>query len=290
MGLLQRKGTDDPDLEITEVLVEKFSELLYAELHGSQWGRRERRGRTTSDSGVYDKDRLRTVDEESRMDLLTSVTNGKINHPGDRNIYDSDMVVMREVATSELHAVIMVDISGSMEENGRLEAAKRAVLALMQAVKRDNPRNQVDILSVSTRANLVTLREVMAMEPRGFTNMQEGFAMARSLMEPSRSDRRMVFLVTDGLPEAYTGPDGEPVAGDLAKAMDLAILEVQALGRAGELSFVIFLLEPKDPAFLGAARRIAEAGSGNVISADPSHLASQMLGSYYGTGSVLPGV
>jgi uncharacterized protein with von Willebrand factor type A (vWA) domain len=200
------------------------------------------------------------------------------------------MVVLREVSTSELHAVVLVDISGSMEENGRLEAARRATLALVQAVKRDNPRNMVDIVSVSTRARLMTLREVMKMGPQGFTNMQEAFAMAKGLLASSRADRRMVFVVTDGLPEAYTAVDGEPMAGDLQKAMDLALSEVGTLGRLEELTLVIFMLEPKDPAFLNAARRLAEAGSGSVITADPAHLASQMLGSYYGTGNVLTGV
>jgi Mg-chelatase subunit ChlD len=290
MGLLQRGGPEDSDYEITEVLVEKFAELLYTELKGSKWGHRERRGRQISDTGVYDKERLRTVDEESRMDLLTSVTNGRINHPGDRGLYDSDIVVMREVSTSELHAVILVDISGSMEENGRLEAAKRAALALVQAVKRDNPRNLVDIISVSTRARPVTLREVMRMEPHGFTNMQEAFALAQGLMASSRSDRRLVFLVTDGMPEAYTGLDGNPVAGDLAKAMDLALSEAERLGRLEGMSFVMFLLEPKDPAYLKAARRIADAGSGSVITADPQQLATQMLGSYYGSGGVMSGI
>lgn len=47
--------------------------------------------------------------------------------------------------SSDMHAVMLVDISGSMEENGRLEAAKRSVLALLYAIKRDNPRNKVDM-------------------------------------------------------------------------------------------------------------------------------------------------
>lgn len=290
MGFLAKRDGDDADYEITEALVEKFSELLYAELHGSAYGRRERKGRHVSDLGVYEKDRLRTVHEESRMDLLASVINSRINHPRERGIEPSDMLVLREISTSELHAVILVDTSGSMEENGRLEAAKRSVLALTQAIKRDNPRNIVDIISVSTRARPVTLKEVMSMEPRGFTNLQEGARLAGDLLASSRSDRRLLFLITDGLPEAYTGIGGEPEAGDLDRSMEEALDQIRSIRRAGEFSFITFLLEPKDQVFVAAANRIAKEGSGSLIVVDPTQLASRMLGGYYDSASVLGGV
>ena len=67
-----------------------------------------------------------------------------------------------------------------------------------------------DIIAVSTRPRVVTLREVMSMEPRGFTNIQESIALARSLFDTSRSERHLLFLITDGLPEAATA-DGNPL-------------------------------------------------------------------------------
>jgi len=290
MGLLQRGDGDGMEYEITEALVEKFSELLYAELHGNLFGKRERRGHQTSDSGVYDKDRLRTVHEESRMDMLSSVVNSRINHPKDRGLEPGDMMVLREVSTSEVHASILVDISGSMEENSRLEAAKRAVLALTQAIRRDNPRNRTDIISVSTRARPVTLKEVMSMEARGFTNFQEGFHLARTFLEASRSDRKLLFVITDGLPEAYIGPDGKPVAGDLAMAMDLSLTELRKFRRMSDLTFITFLLEPRDQTFVGAAKRLAKEGGGGVIVADPLKLGAELLKGYYSSGPVMSGI
>jgi uncharacterized protein with von Willebrand factor type A (vWA) domain len=183
----------------------------------------------------------------------------------------------------------MVDVSGSMEENLRLEAAKRSVLALTQAIKRENPRNKVDIISISTRARPVTLKEVMSLEPHGFTNHQEAFALARALFEGSRSDKHLLFLITDGLPEAYLDVTGNPVAGDLKKAMDLTLVEVGSLTRVSDLSFEIFLLEPEDETFINSAKRIAKAGDGNVIVADPQELAYKVIGEFT-TGKVLEGV
>lgn len=294
MGYLKKtpgaKGDDLDGWEITQALVEKFSELIYSELHEDRAGRKDLRGNQISDSGVYEKGRLRTIFEEPRMDMLTTLINARTNHPGDRTIDSSDMVVYREVRTSDVHGILLMDISGSMEENHRLEAAKRAVLALTSALKRENPKNKVDIVSVSTRAKPVTLQEVMEVQPRGFTNLAEAFAVAKSLFHSSRSDRHLLFLITDGLPEAYTPPGGKPVAGDMEKAMEMTLSEVKGLNRFSDLSFNIFLLEPGDEKYVNAARKIAREGFGKVIVADPGELARKMLGSYRSEGRQLSGV
>ncbi|MGA1847833.1 MAG: VWA domain-containing protein [Thermoplasmatota archaeon] len=276
--------------EVTEALVEKFSEFILAEILQSRSSVMDRRGRQISDAGVYEKARMRTFNEEARMDMLQTLVNARLNHPRDKDIDPFDIIVHREVTTSELHAVLLVDVSGSMEENMRLEAAKRSVLALSQAIKRENPRNKVDIISVSTRARPVTLKEVMSLEPRGFTNHQEAFAIARSLFDGSRSDRHLLFLITDGLPEAYMDSSGNPVAGDLKMAMDLTLAEVSALERVHDLAFEVFLLEPEDETFVSAARKMAKAGNGNVIIADPQELAYRVIGEYISGDRVLEGV
>ncbi|MBN1390701.1 MAG: VWA domain-containing protein [Candidatus Thermoplasmatota archaeon] len=276
--------------EITEALVDKFSEFIFSELMQRSTGLRDRRGKQVSDVGVYEKARMRTVSEEPRMDFLSTIVNARVNHPGDRSIEPFDVIVQREITTSELHCVILVDVSGSMEENKRLDAAKRSVLALSQAVKRENPRNKVDIISVSTRAKPVTLKEVMSLEPHGFTNHQEGFALARAILESSRSDRYMLFLITDGLPEAYIDITGKPVAGDLQKSMDMALAEVNALKRIPDLYFEMFLLEPEDERFVSAARRIAKAAEGDMIVADPKELAYQVIDEFLSGGRPLEGV
>jgi Mg-chelatase subunit ChlD len=296
MGYLERSGgrgtLEDASIEweVTEALVEKFSEFILAEVMEKRSGMKDRRGRQISDAGVYEKARMRTIAEEPRMDMLQTMVNARTNHPGDRSIEPFDIVVHREVTTSELHGVILVDVSGSMEENMRIEAAKRSVLALTQAIKRENPRNKVDIISVSTRARAVTLKEIMSLEPHGFTNHQEGFALARSLFEGSRSDRHLLFLITDGLPEAYLEAGGSPRAGELEKAMEMTLLEVEALRRISDLSFEIFLLEPEDETFISAAKKIAKTGNGNLIVADPQELAYKVIGEYVSSDRVLEGV
>ncbi len=294
MGFIQNKGELEDGgpmrWEITEGLIRRFSELIYGELMEAREGRKDLHGHQISDAGVYEKGRLRTVHEEPRMDILATLVNARTRHPDYRHIEDQDIVVNREVTTSDLHAVLLIDISGSMDENNRLEAAKRSVLALSHAIKRENPRNRVDIIAVSTRPRVVTLKEVMSMEPRGFTNIQESMALARSLFDASRSERHLLFLITDGLPEAYLSRAGKPVAGDLETSMELALVEVRELGRYRELNFTIFLLEAEDVTFVDAARKIANAGSGKVVIVDPARLGREVLGSFTAEGTVLGGV
>ena len=192
--------------------------------------------------------------------------------------------------SSDMHAVMLVDISGSMEENGRLEAAKRSVLALLYAIKRDNPRNKVDIVAVSTRPNPMTLKGVMEVQPRGFTNLQESLALAKSILEGSRSERQLLFLITDGLPEAYTDEQGNPVAGDLARSLEAALAEAEGLLKLRDLAFSIFLLEPREEEFVGSARRIAEAGKGKVVVVDPAGLGKELLEDYLSQGDAIEGI
>jgi len=295
MGYISRSRVSEgvesaeEEWEITDALIEKFSELIYAELR-SGGGIRERRGTQTSNAGVYEKGRIKTVSEECRMDMLQSIVNARMNHPGDRSLETGDMIVLREVTTSEIHGVIVMDISGSMEENSRIEAARRACLALLHAIKRDNPNNRVDIISMSTRAEPVSLKKVMTLEPRGFTNMQQALALSRSILRSSRADKKLLFIITDGLPEAYIDEEGRAFAGDLDVSMELALGEAAPLLSIPDLSFTLFLLEPEDRIFVEAARRIVNAGGGGLIVADPNDLAGKVLSRYEADGKILEGI
>ena len=82
----------------------------------------------------------------------------------------------------------------------------------------------------------------------------------------------------------------DTVAGDMEKAMDMTLSEVRGLNRFSDLSFNIFLLEPKDEKYVNAARKIAREGFGKVVVADPGELASKMLGSYRSEGRLRSGV
>lgn len=188
---------------------------------------------------------------------------------------EADVVIYREEREDLLQVVLIVDRSGSMEENGRMEAAKRAALALHHAVKSQNSRNRIDILLMDTSLSKATLREVWDAQPRGFTNTGAALRIARGLC--ARRGRTLIYLITDGLPEAYT-KEGEDVAGHPEKAMVYAKEQARLLKRErGLAGFVMLLLEPKDEMYVKAAEALAKEAGGRVVPVDPQELARTLL-------------
>jgi len=284
IGYLKKVGSDDNTAkwEITHNLVERFASLIFAEeIKKLPEVSKTRPGASPVTQGYYEKGSLRTIDEESRMDIVDSMVAARINHPGSRHLEDSDIMVKRDIHGTGVHVVIMFDKSGSMDENKRLDAAKRAVMALYKAIKQHNPQNVVDIVAFDTRAELVSLMDVWDCEPKGFTNTGEAIRVANDLLNESKVDRRMVYLVTDGLPEAYRKGD-DFLAGDTDKAMDYALKNIEPMKNYKNLRFILLLMEPEEDVYIDAAKKIAEEIDGKIITTDPQKLATDLLVDYVG--------
>jgi uncharacterized protein with von Willebrand factor type A (vWA) domain len=117
--------------------------------------------------------------------------------------------------------------------------------------------------------------------PSGFTNTSEALGTAYTLIKNSKADNKLIYLITDGLPEAYTDPrTGEPRAGDLDKSLNLAVTQAKKYKKIDRLKLIIILLEPKDKLYTDAAKTIAQAATGSVIVTDPKELATEMLTNY----------
>ncbi|MFA5861235.1 MAG: VWA domain-containing protein, partial [Candidatus Thermoplasmatota archaeon] len=269
-------------------LIDRFASLVYEDEMRTMGGRSgAATGEYAEGEGHYIRGPLRSAVETSRMDILASRIRARSRHPHVKHMVDDDVVVYREERTSAMHVVLIVDRSGSMEENGRLDAAKRATLALHHAVRRRNARNRVDILLMDTSVRPATLRDVWETEPTGFTNTGAALRLARELARRRHSDRLLVYLVTDGLPEAYTRA-GEDVAGHPDKAMAYAREQAKLLRRErGLAGFVMLLLEPEDERYVKAAEALAKEAGGRVQKVDPKELASTLLRSFETTPSTL---
>lgn len=271
-GLLRETGAG---LLPTLQFMDRFAALVYQE-ESSAGSARGRAGEYAEGEGHYRREPLRSAVEVSRMDALATVIRARTRHPKVRRLTEDDVVVYREERESLLQVVLIVDRSGSMEENGRMEAAKRAALALHHAVRAQNPRNKVDVLLMDTSVERATLRQVWETAPRGFTNTGAALRIARGVAE-RRGGRTLVYLITDGLPEAYT-KEGEDVAGHPQKAMAFAKEQARLLRRErGLAGFVMLLLEPKDKMYVKAAEELAKEAGGRVVPVDPQELARTLL-------------
>lgn len=262
----------------TDALLQRFSSLLYEEaLRGLPAGGIATPGSYAGGEGEYEKGPLRSLNERGAVEVVDSLVRARTHHPRVRHLYDEDLMVHREVRTSTTHVVLVMDTSGSMEEQGRLEAAKRVCLVMYQAVKDQNPDHRVDLLLLSTGIERVDLAGCWNAEPRGFTNHGAALRVTRELFEDSGADRRIVYLITDGLPEAWTRPDGKDVVDRQKVCLDYAKEQAGRLAELAGTRLLILQLETEDPLYLEAARALAEAGEGTVEALDPSELTKRLL-------------
>ncbi len=278
MGYL-REGPEGPAL--TSRMIDRFAEMVYSqEMEALPSKLQARTGQSEALQGTYEKTRMRTIAEISRMDIVESLVHARTMHPKYRHMEDEDLIINHEVSSERSHVVLMFDKSSSMEENNRLLAAKKAVLALYKAAKRANPRNIVDLATFDTTVNITDLNELWASTPSGFTNTGEAIKVSRNLIRTSRADKKLIYLITDGLPEAYTTAEGKSRAGDRKLSLEYALDQASRLSRVRDQRMIVLLLEPETEMYVQAATQIAKKAAGSLIVTDPKHLAGEMLVHY----------
>lgn len=271
-GFLVEEGSE---LVVTYGLVERFARLLLEETERSAPTDVRFAIRGGAATGVYEKARLRQPDEVARMDVPSSLMAARME--GSRHLDESTSYIYREATGESVHVVLAFDRSGSMAENHKLEAAKKALLALYIAVRRKYPSATIDALSFENEVRVLDLVELWKCTPGSFTNTAEALRVAHRLLESSRAHRRELFLITDGLPEAYTDHEGRVRSGQLDTAMDHALNEARALSKVRPLHFSMLLLKSTHPEYETAARAIARTIGGELIVTDPEHLGVELL-------------
>jgi Mg-chelatase subunit ChlD len=271
-GFVAERGQS---LVVTFGLVERFARLLLEEetRRLPEGTRLSLRGEGST--GVYEKARLRRAEEIAHLDVPGSLLAARM--AGQRHIDESTSYVYREVTSERVHVVLAFDRSGSMDESGKLDAAKKALLALYVAVRRRHPDATIDLLAFDNEVAVLDLVTLWECKAGAFTNTAEALRAAHLLLQASRANRRELYLITDGLPEAYTGEDGRVHSGQLDVAME------QALVRAGELATVrplrttVVLLKSAHPEYETAARAIARTLGGELVVTDPARLGVELL-------------
>jgi Mg-chelatase subunit ChlD len=262
---------------VTGRFLETVAGLVYAqESQGLAPSHESPVGASIEGEGILDKTPLYSHAEASHMDVVGSIVQARQRHPHVRHLTEDDILVYRERRTSVAHVVVVLDRSLSMEENQRMTAAKRAALALWWATKKKGSENHIDFVLMDTHVERASLADCWEAEPRGFTNTGRALEVGRRILERARANRRVLFLVTDGLPEAMT-VEGKDVAGRPEEALKYALAQAGQLARVPGLEFRILLLEPDDPMFVTAAQKIAAKGRGTVHEVDPADLARSLL-------------
>jgi len=263
------------ELVVTYGLVERFARLLLEEESRRLPGDIRLSLRGGGSTGVYEKARLQRPEEVARLDLPSSLLAARL--AGLRHIDESTSYVYREVTSERVHVVLAFDRSGSMAEGGKLEAAKKALLALYVAIRRRYPDATIDVLAFDNEVRVLDLVELWECPAGAFTNTSEALRAAHLLLQASRATRREVYLLTDGLPEAYTGEDGAVRAGQLDVAMERTLERARELATVVPLRFSMILLKSEHPEYEAAARAIARTVGGELVLTEPGHLGVELL-------------
>lgn len=265
----------DGQLQVTYGLVERFARILLQE-ESRELAHDPRLSATgLASTGMYEKARLRQADEVAHIDLPSSIVAARIQ--GQRHIEDSTTFVYREVTSERVHVVLAFDKSGSMSEGEKLPAAKKALLALYVAIRRRHPDATIDVVAFENEVRVLDLLELWECTPGAFTNTAEAIRTAHLLLQSSRASRKELYLITDGLPEAYTDEDGKVRAGQLEVALDRALERANELSTVKPLKVSIILLRSEHPEYEVAARKLAERLQGELVVTEPRRLGVELL-------------
>lgn len=265
----------DGQLQVTYGLVERFAQLLLEQERQQMANDPRFSFRGNSATGTYEKARLLRADEIAHLDIPSSLVAARLQ--GSRHIDESTSFVYREVTTERVHVVLAFDKSGSMAEGEKLPAAKKALLALYVAVRKKYPDATVDVVAFENEVQVLDLLELWECTPGAFTNTAEALRTAHLLLQASRATRRELYLITDGLPEAYTDEEGRVHAGQLDLAMEQALARATELATVKPLKVSMVLLRSEHPEYEVAARKLVERLQGELVVTDPQHLGVELL-------------
>jgi len=263
------------ELVVTYGLVDRFARLLLEEESARLPGDIRMSMRGGGSTGVYEKARLRRAEEIAHLDVPGSLLAARFT--GSKHIDESTSYVFREITSERVHVVLAFDRSGSMSEEGKLEAAKKALLALYVAIRRRYPDATVDVLAFDNDVQVLDLVELWECRAGAFTNTAEALRAAHLLLRSSRATRKELYLITDGLPEAYSDEDGRVRSGQLDVAMEHALERARELSTVSSLKSTVLLLKSVHPEYEPAARAIARTLRGEMVVTDPTHLGVELL-------------
>lgn len=263
------------ELAVTYGLVSRFARLLLEETKRQLPGDVRLSLKGGGATGVFEKARLRRLEEVARLDVPSSLLESRLT--GSRHIDEATSYVYREITSERVHVVLAFDRSGSMEEDGKLDAAKKALLALYVAVRQRYPDATVDVLAFDNTVSALDLVELWECKAGAFTNTAEAIRAAHLLLQSSRASRKELYLITDGLPEAYTDDHGEVRSGQLDQAMEHALERARELGTVSPLRSTIILLKSQHPEYEAAARAIARTLGGEMVVTEPHRLGVELL-------------
>ncbi len=218
------------------------------------------------------------------INLGKTLTNAALREPGrvPISISPGDFEAYGERRVTDCSNVLMLDLSYTMSQNGKLQAAKKVGFALNQLIRTRYPRDTLHIVGFATYARELKPEELPYINlnlGNPFTNMQDGLRLAEMLISRDRAKNRQIIMITDGEPTAFCR-DGDlyvdypPTPEIFQETMN----EVVRLTRRG-IVINTFMLESQPP-LVKFVEQMTQVNKGRAFFSTPQKLGEYLLVDY----------
>jgi uncharacterized protein with von Willebrand factor type A (vWA) domain len=214
----------------------KLLQEIFSTLQASRSGRHDA---VATDDGVVEMAKTRPYafgDSVTHMDIPQSFVNGiirqgPVGRTGERPRLRPEDIEIHDTKKSPRCATsVVIDMSGSMRNDGQYINAKRMALALDGLIRSEFPGDFLSFVEVFSLAKIRHISEIPALMPKPvsirsprvrlradlsdpkvsesaipahFTNLQHGLRLARQMIAAQDTPNRQIMLITDGLPTAH---------------------------------------------------------------------------------------
>jgi uncharacterized protein with von Willebrand factor type A (vWA) domain len=211
------------------------SKLLTRIFEQLQESRSGRHGGPIVGEGAVELQQTRSYefgDSVTQMDIPSTFTNAMLREGAKLPIRlkPEDIVIHETRNNPKCASVVLLDMSGSMRNEGQYINVKRMGLALDGLIRTEFPGDYLQFIELYTFARPRHVSEVPALMPKPvtlynpvvrlkadmsdpnigemqipphFTNIQHGLQLARKFLSVQDTPNRQVMLITDGLPTAH---------------------------------------------------------------------------------------
>lgn len=167
------------------------------------------------DPGIYKAKLTDLADEELYITFSLIVNdNDERDHVAD---YKENESFFTEFGSDERQVALVLDVSGSM--NGTpIEETKQAAIKFVERVLEESPNSKISIITYAEEAGVVLeassdIRELRAaitgLDSGGGTNMYDAMSQAKSILDSKKADKKLMFVMSDGLPNEGTNNSGD---------------------------------------------------------------------------------
>ncbi len=208
-GYLKDKPDNSGGMSITpkteQAIRNNALEFIFGKLKRGATG--NHKTKFTGKNGEEMSDELRGFefgDSPQSIAMIDSIKQAQINNGlDDFKLTENDLLVTEQEYKTQTATVLMIDISHSMILYGedRITPAKMVAMAMAEMIKRNYPKDSLDIIVFGNDAWPIQLKDLPYLQVGPYhTNTVAGLELASSILRKKKASNKQIFMITDGKP------------------------------------------------------------------------------------------